>query len=43
MDEKRYAKRALIFALISFILANSFLILPFIGLLFNMLIKSEFR
>lgn len=42
MDDKQYAKRALILAVTSFILSNSFLILPFIGIFFELFIKSEF-
>lgn len=39
---ERYARRALILAVTSFILSNSPLILPFIGIFFEVVIKSEF-
>jgi hypothetical protein len=42
MDDKHYAKRALILAVTSFILSNSLLILPFIVIFFELFIKSEF-
>ena len=40
-SDERYAKRAVILAVTSFILANSFLILSFLGLFFELFTKSE--